>query len=184
MDIRQLRYFLAIVEEGSLSRAAQALHVAQPALSIHIRNMEADLGTALLFRSPRGVVPTEAGQVLLRHARTVLAQIALAEEENRGGDRAPEGEVRVTSRVEQNSRGKMLRISVADQGEGIAPEHLPRLTERFYRIDSHRSRAEGGTGLGLAIVKHILNRHRGFLKVESLRGEGSVFSVSLPLERR
>lgn len=95
MDIRQLRYFLTIVEEGSLSRAAAVLHVAQPSLSIHIRNMEADLGTALLFRSARGVVPTEAGVILLRHARAVLAQIALAEEEIRRAEAEPEGEVRL-----------------------------------------------------------------------------------------
>ena len=95
MDIRQLRYFLTILEQGSLSRAAQALHVAQPALSTHIRNMEAELGTQLLFRSPRGVLPTEAGLVLARHARAVLAQLALAEEEIRGQTAEPEGEVRL-----------------------------------------------------------------------------------------
>lgn len=95
MDLRQLRYFLTIVEEGSLSRAAARLHVAQPALSIHIRNMEADLGSQLLFRSPRGVIATEAGQILVRHARMILAQIALAEEEIRGQREEPEGEVRL-----------------------------------------------------------------------------------------
>ena len=72
IDMRQLRYFVAIVEQGSLSRAAEFLRVAQPAPSLHVRNMEADLGTALLFRSPRGVEPTEAGSILLRHARTFL----------------------------------------------------------------------------------------------------------------
>ncbi len=58
--------------------------------------------------------------------------------------------------------------------------HIPRLTERFYRVDSHRSREKGGTGLGLAIVKHIVARHRGWLRIESVRGEGSTFSVVLP----
>ncbi len=66
-----------------------------------------------------------------------------------------------------------------DRGEGIAREHLPRLTERFYRIDTARSREMGGTGLGLAIVKHILNRHRGFLEIDSTLGSGSVFTVFL-----
>ena len=69
---------------------------------------------------------------------------------------------------------------MADQGEGIDPIHLPRLTERFYRVDTHRSREKGGTGLGLAIVKHIINRHRGWLKIDSEKGRGSVFSVILP----
>ncbi len=72
-------------------------------------------------------------------------------------------------------------ISVKDYGEGIAPEHLPRLTERFYRVDKGRSRETGGTGLGLAITKHILNRHSGSLSIKSKLGEGSVFSVSLPI---
>lgn len=77
-------------------------------------------------------------------------------------------------------RGPAFEVTVADQGAGIAPLHLPRLTERFYRVDSHRSRELGGTGLGLAIVKHILNRHRGRLKVTSQLGEGSQFTVILP----
>lgn len=72
-------------------------------------------------------------------------------------------------------------LSVKDDGEGIPREHLPRLTERFYRVDVRRSREVGGTGLGLAIVKHIVNRHRGRLAVESKIGEGSTFSVFLPL---
>jgi two-component system phosphate regulon sensor histidine kinase PhoR len=72
-------------------------------------------------------------------------------------------------------------LSVKDRGEGIAREHIPRLTERFYRVDVRRSRAIGGTGLGLAIVKHIINRHRGRLLIESQIGEGSVFTVHLPL---
>jgi two-component system phosphate regulon sensor histidine kinase PhoR len=72
-------------------------------------------------------------------------------------------------------------LAVKDRGEGIAREHIPRLTERFYRVDVRRSRAIGGTGLGLAIVKHIVNRHRGRLLVESKVGEGSTFTVFLPL---
>jgi two-component system phosphate regulon sensor histidine kinase PhoR len=76
---------------------------------------------------------------------------------------------------------RCLVLSVEDRGEGIAAEHLPRLTERFYRVDTARSRQMGGTGLGLAIVKHVVNRHRGALTVESVPGKGSTFSVWLPL---
>ena len=74
-------------------------------------------------------------------------------------------------------------ISVADDGPGIAREHIPRLTERFYRVDRGRSRAVGGTGLGLAIVKHVVNRHRGRLLIESAEGKGTNFMVWLPLRR-
>ncbi|WP_102107215.1 sensor histidine kinase [Oceaniglobus roseus] len=81
---------------------------------------------------------------------------------------------------EPSMRGAAVQIDVADQGEGIDPIHIPRLTERFYRVDSHRSREMGGTGLGLAIVKHIVNRHRGRLRISSRPGEGSTFSVLLP----
>lgn len=73
-----------------------------------------------------------------------------------------------------------VKISVIDQGEGIAPEHLPRLTERFYRVDAGRSRSLGGTGLGLAIVKHIVSRHRGRLEIRSILGEGTTVLVWLP----
>ncbi len=77
-------------------------------------------------------------------------------------------------------RGPAWSVTVADRGEGIEPQHLPRLTERFYRVDAHRSRGKGGTGLGLAIVKHIVSRHRGRLRIESTRGQGSSFTVILP----
>ncbi|MCW9033021.1 MAG: ATP-binding protein [Rhodospirillales bacterium] len=76
--------------------------------------------------------------------------------------------------------GGGIQVSVEDKGEGITPDHLVRLTERFYRVDKARSRNLGGTGLGLAIVKHIVNRHRGALNIESNVGEGSTFSVLFP----
>ena len=77
-------------------------------------------------------------------------------------------------------QGDAALLTVSDTGAGIDMHHVPRLTERFYRIDSHRSREMGGTGLGLAIVKHIVNRHRGRLRIESEMGRGSRFSVVLP----
>ncbi len=76
--------------------------------------------------------------------------------------------------------GSLIRLSVTDHGDGIAPEHLPRLTERFYRVDSGRSRSMGGTGLGLAIVKHIVERHRGRLDIVSKLGVGTTVSILLP----
>ncbi len=78
-----------------------------------------------------------------------------------------------------NGRGQVV-LSVRDYGPGIAPEHLPRLTERFYRVDVEQSRQKGGTGLGLAIVKHIVNRHRGSLEIESEPGAGACFVVRFP----
>ena len=75
----------------------------------------------------------------------------------------------------------MAVLTVADRGEGIAPEHLPHLTRRFYRTDPSRSRAAGGTGLGLAIVKHIVERHRGRLDISSKQGVGTTATVRLPL---
>jgi two-component system phosphate regulon sensor histidine kinase PhoR len=77
--------------------------------------------------------------------------------------------------------GAMLALTVADQGDGIAPEHLPRLTERFYRVDSGRSRSVGGTGLGLSLVKHIVDRHRGHLEIRSTLGTGTSVAVLLPV---
>ncbi len=80
----------------------------------------------------------------------------------------------------EKAPSRMIRLEVSDEGEGIPAEHLPRLTERFYRVDSGRSRAMGGTGLGLAIVKHIVERHRGRLDIASRLGQGTTVSVLLP----
>jgi two-component system phosphate regulon sensor histidine kinase PhoR len=92
---------------------------------------------------------------------------------------------KVTTQVPEDpmfrSLNRAICFSVQDQGEGIPVEHIPRLTERFYRVDSARTRKVGGTGLGLAIVKHVLNRHHGVLQIDSVVGEGSTFSVYLPI---
>jgi len=85
----------------------------------------------------------------------------------------------ITARLWRDQTG-MVRINVSDEGDGIAPEHIPRLTERFYRVDAGRSRTLGGTGLGLAIVKHIVERHRGRLDIASTVGKGTTVSVLLP----
>jgi len=78
------------------------------------------------------------------------------------------------------AEGSMVHLTVSDQGEGIAPEHVQRVTERFYRVDNSRSRSLGGTGLGLSIVKHIVERHRGRLNIESQIGKGTSVHVLLP----
>lgn len=101
----------------------------------------------------------------------------------------PDTEVVITAKVTTQlpddpifrTLNRAIQFSVQDQGEGIPAEHIPRLTERFYRVDSARTRKVGGTGLGLAIVKHVLNRHHGVLKIESVVGEGSIFSIFLPV---
>ena len=83
--------------------------------------------------------------------------------------------------ISARAEGPMVHLAVADEGEGIAPEHIARITERFYRVDTSRSRALGGTGLGLAIVKHIVERHRGRLGIDSELGRGTTVHVLLPV---
>lgn len=90
------------------------------------------------------------------------------------------GEVRAHWRLAEDGR---LEFSVRDSGPGIAPEHVPRLTERFYRVDRSRSRETGGTGLGLAIVKHVTQRHGADLRIDSALGAGSTFTLSFPASR-
>ena len=104
-------------------------------------------------------------RVVVRAAPAAPPRVAAISAAGRAADTHPSG---------------WISVAVADDGEGIPREHLPRLTERFYRVDAARSRQLGGTGLGLAIVKHILHRHRGALIVDSEVGRGSVFTVWLP----
>ena len=87
----------------------------------------------------------------------------------------------VTVSLVPSRSGAMINFTVADVGDGIAPEHIPRLTERFYRVDSGRSRLVGGTGLGLSLVKHIVDRHRGHLEIRSTLGKGTTVSILLPV---
>jgi two-component system phosphate regulon sensor histidine kinase PhoR len=88
-------------------------------------------------------------------------------------------DIKLAAATSADGQGE-AQVSVRDYGPGIAPEHLPRLTERFYRVDVTESRAQGGTGLGLALVKHILNRHRGRLAIDSSPGAGATFTIHLP----
>ena len=109
-----------------------------------------------------------------RHRRNKASCVALL-------CRLAQAQTLVTLSHESNPRGLKVRLAVKDQGDGIEAFHLPRLAERFYRIDGHRSREKGGTGLGLAIVKHIAHRHRGRLVIDSAPGQGSTFAVLLPV---
>jgi two-component system phosphate regulon sensor histidine kinase PhoR len=85
-----------------------------------------------------------------------------------------------TIEISAEKSGDWVLVSVTDHGPGIPREHLPRLTERFYRVDPARSRESGGTGLGLAIVKHIIERHRGMLDIRSTPGVGTTVTLRLP----
>jgi two-component system phosphate regulon sensor histidine kinase PhoR len=91
------------------------------------------------------------------------------------------GEPGTPVRVSAQNEGGMVHLAISDQGEGIAPEHIARVTERFYRVDTSRSRSLGGTGLGLSIVKHIVERHRGRLNIQSDVGKGTTMHVLLPI---
>ena len=121
--------------------------------------------------------PADAGQ---------LGQVLRNLLENAMRHGRPEGTIRLAVAPAPADPGWPSRpgvvLTVADDGPGIPREHIPRLTERFYRVDRGRSRHSGGTGLGLAIVKHVVNRHRGQLRIESDEGVGATFSVWLPAE--
>lgn len=133
-----------------------------------VRPLAEAAGVELLFDAPRSaVVPGDADQL------TQVFQNLIENAVKYGG---------AGKRVEISLAlvEKGAAVAVRDFGEGIAEIHIPRLTERFYRVDSHRAREKGGTGLGLAIVKHIVNRHRGRLVIESAEGRGSTFTVILP----
>ena len=123
-------------------------------------------------------IPAEA--VLVRGDRDELVQVFQNLVQNAIKYGRDGGRVRVRlARQGRNGGAGRVAVSVSDDGPGIAPEHLPRLTERFYRVDDASSREKGGTGLGLAIAKHVVNRHRGELKIESEPGKGSTFTVLL-----
>lgn len=171
----------------SLSRIESNAHVRPDALIDFIgvvqhvidslRPLAMDVGVEIVTQLP--------GEPLyVRGARDELFQVVqnLAENAIKYGETGKRVEIS-TKLVAGSTGAEKIVLSVRDFGPGIAPEHLPRLTERFYRIDVASSREKGGTGLGLAIVKHIVNRHRGTLNVESTLGKGANFCVTLERER-
>ena len=126
-------------------------------------------------------VEPETSSLLAKGERDELFQVFhnLIENAVKYGREGGSVKIHMTENDRDPSR-KHATVTVSDDGPGIAPEHLPRLTERFYRVSTEHSRRIGGTGLGLAIAKHILNRHQGELSVESVVGRGTTFKVVLP----
>ena len=125
-------------------------------------------------------VTSNCDRAIVGGDRNQLAQVIRNLVDNAIKYGKPDGDVAIS--IEASETGWLL-LNVRDEGEGIAPEHLPRLTERFYRADASRSRALGGTGLGLAIVKHIVERHRGRIDISSRQGRGTTVSIMLPLQK-
>lgn len=141
-----------------------------------LRPLAEDAHVALSLQAPEAPVMVTGDADQLRQVFTNLIENAI----KYGGSGGKVDVILSEAARDPAVRGPAARVQVIDKGPGIDPVHLPRLTERFYRADNHRSRELGGTGLGLAIVKHIVNRHRGRLRVESELGQGSVFTVILP----
>lgn len=128
-------------------------------------------GVALVLDTPADVPAAWGDRERIRHVVSNLVDNAVKYTSTGG---------RVTVAVRPSDGGRRVALAVADTGVGIAAEHLPRLTERFYRVDASRSREVGGTGLGLAIVKHVLAAHDERLEIASTPGAGSTFGFSLP----
>jgi two-component system phosphate regulon sensor histidine kinase PhoR len=195
-DIRAQQKFLTIMREQgrrmarliddllSLSRIEQKQHLRPDAavdlgqVARHVADtlspLASELDVEIQLHMTEPVVVTGDRDELVRVAENLIEN---AIKYGGGGDEDRHGRVEVT--VGQTAKEGWL--AVRDFGRGIAPEHLPRLTERFYRVDAGQSRAKNGTGLGLAIVKHILARHRGRLTISSRIDFGSTFTAYAPL---
>jgi two-component system phosphate regulon sensor histidine kinase PhoR len=163
-----------VMPQGRVALAPLLSHLAD---TLELRAGERDM--RILLEVPPGLPDIQG-------ARDELAQVFqnLVENAIKYGRAGRDITVAATNAIRRTSAGDVtesafVSIAVRDHGEGIAREHLSRLTERFYRVDTARSREMGGTGLGLAIVKHIVNRHRGFLEIDSTLGAGSEFTVFL-----
>jgi two-component system, OmpR family, phosphate regulon sensor histidine kinase PhoR len=171
----------------SLSRIEQKQHLrpetvvdfAQTTRSVvdALTPMADDLGVEIRLSATQPVIVAGDRDELLRVAENLI------ENAIKYGVQADGEEIGLVE-VTVSTTDKDATLSVRDYGRGIAPEHLPRLTERFYRVDATQSRAKNGTGLGLAIVKHILTRHRGKLTISSRLNQGSCFVATLPLHQK
>jgi len=182
MRVQALRMTRLIDDLLSLSRIELREHVAPTAvvdLGALARQMVDAQGPPAKARGAMVQFEDGAGPYRVPGDADELARVIENLIENAvkyGGGRISVG----LAREDDPRLGRRVVLSVADDGPGIPPEHIPRLTERFYRVDVASSRARGGTGLGLAIVKHSLNRHRGRLAIESTVGQGTIVRVSLP----
>ncbi len=145
-----------------------------------VREVVSALGPLAAMEGAQLAVELPEAGLRVRGSADELAQVFVNLLDNAVKYAGADGPVRILLEPPNPARPGMIGLSVADSGPGIAREHLPRLTERFYRVSAARSRERGGTGLGLAIAKHILNRHRGELSVTSAPGQGSRFTVWLP----
>ena len=179
--LREARRLQALVDDlMALSRVEAEKHD-QPRERIDlfalVQQAARDSAGAERLERLRFAAPEES--IAVRGDRNQLEQLVRNLVDNALKYGAPGSPVDV--RVERGERD-MAVLTVTDRGDGIAAEHIPHLTRRFYRIDPGRSRAAGGTGLGLAIVKHIVERHRGRLDIASRVGEGTLVTVRLPLE--
>jgi len=164
---------LSTLESSHNPPREDAVNVPELARALHADAIALSSGRHRILLDPSGEDWLTASEEELRSAFSNLVSNAVRY--------SPEnGEVTIAWR----RRGDEAVFSVRDTGIGIAPQHLPRLTERFYRVDRSRSRETGGTGLGLAIVKHVLNRHQARLEIASEPGRGSTFSAVFPAERR
>jgi two-component system phosphate regulon sensor histidine kinase PhoR len=169
----------------SLSRIEQKQHL-RPSAQVDLAQIARHVADTLapMAREMRVELEVDAEEsVVVIGERDELVRVAenLIENAIKYGSRPDEGGSRVEISVTR--RAKDGALIVRDFGCGIPPEHLPRLTERFYRVDPGQSRAKNGTGLGLALVKHILTRHRGRLAIASRLGEGSTFTATAPLAK-
>lgn len=171
---------LSRVEEQMRVRPVEPVNLSDIAISVvhMLKSVANDENVTLVAELPDApiVVPGDSDQ--LQQVLTNLVENAI---KYGGRDRQVFISIALTDQ-EPALRGPAAVISVRDQGQGIDQVHIPRLTERFYRVDNHRSREVGGTGLGLAIVKHIIGRHRGRLRIDSTMNEGTEFRVILPAD--
>jgi LysR family transcriptional regulator, nitrogen assimilation regulatory protein len=160
LDVRQLRYFVGIVEHGSFSKAATRLNVAQPALSQHVRHMEEELGVELLHRGTQGVIPTEAGNRLVLHARTILAEMAQLHDSVRECETTPRGEVRFGL---PGTVGEILGVPMIEEARRLFPGVRIRIVEAMsgYILDwLRRGDVDLGIIYGVADPKGLACHHR------------------------
>ena len=182
--LEQARRMARLVDDLlSLSRIEQTLHL-RPRAAVDLTALVRHVRDALtpLAHDSRVTLELDGEPAVVRGDRDELLRVAENLIENAIKYSAPDaGEAARKVWITVGTRENQGVLAVRDEGPGIAPENIPRLTERFFRVDVGQSRAKGGTGLGLALVKHIMARHRGRLGIQSESGKGATFTAHLPL---